>query len=860
MVLALSLSFQRPSSVFEQTRLKDSNKDYNLIIKQQAKLKNDHAILSTHTQMESLDVLPDSTTLPLVLKACARLNAVDRGKRIHDCVARTDLINDVRVGTSLVDFYCKCGFLEDAVNVFGEMRERDLVSWNAMLNGYVGCGCYEEAISLVTRMQKEGLRPNSHTVVALLSACGEVSNLRLGKEIHGFCLRNGLFESGPHVGTALIGFYLDHDVRVSRLVFDMMAVKNVVSWNSMISGYFDIGECFNALKVFLRMVMDGVDFDSVTILVVIQACAQLGSLKLAMQIHAIAVKKYRNSLFIANALLNMYSEIGNLEISRELFDTIPSYDVPLWNSMISTYVEYGYYEEATSLFIQMRKEGIREDKRTIVILLSLCEKLADCLKEGKSLHALASKNKMKLDAPLGNALLGMYAKQNCVESVKKVFSEMSHVDVVSYNTLILAMARNNFRAEALELFTTMRESVVKPNSYTIISILASCEDETCLNIGRSLHGFVIKYGIEINQSLNSALTDMYMSCGDEATARNLFDGYLNRDLISWNALIASYIKNNYANKALLVFSQMISEVEPNSVTFINILSSCTHLANLPQGQCLHAYATRKGSSFGFDLSLANAFMSMYARCGSMKNAEKIFESLPRKNIISWNAIITSYGMHGCGYDAIRAFLRMLEDDLRPNGVTFISLLSACSHSGLIEEGLQIFHSMIQDFNITPELAHYGCVVDLLGRGGFLNEAKDFIKLMPIEPDASVWRALLSASRLHANIKEAKSIFEKLVELEPTNAGNYVLISNIYAAAGLRSEVRQIRTWLREKDLKKPPGISWIAVRSQVHSFMAGSKSHPQTDEIYENLTSLLSSMKDLGYAPDFHWVLHYEED
>ncbi|MBA0821756.1 hypothetical protein Goarm_018596 [Gossypium armourianum] len=466
---------------------------------------------------------------------------------------------------------------------------------------------------------------------------------------------------------------------------------------------------------------------------------------------------------------------------------------------------------------------------------------------------------MGMDINIGNAILNMYAEQNCMDSVRKVFGQMSNVDVISYNTLILVLARNNLGIEAWETFGIMRESDVKPNSYTIISILAACKDETCLNIGRSLHGFVIKQGIEVNAPLKTALTDMYINCGDETTAMNLFESSHGRDLISWNALISTYVKNNQAHEAFLVFSRMVSEVEPNSVTIINILSSCTHLAHLPQGRCLHSYMIRRESSLGHNLSLQNAFITMYARCGSMRNAEKIFETLTRRNIISWNAIITGYGMHGRGYDAILAFSQMLEDGFQPNEVTFISILSACSHSGMIEEGLQLFDSMVHDFNITPQLAHYGCVVDLLGRAGRLDKAREFIESMPIKPDASIWRSLLSAYRDHCYTKDAKAIFEKVVELDPMNPGNYVLLCNVYAAAGLWPEVSEMRRHLRAKGLRKPPGISWIIVRSQIHSFAAGDRSHPMADKIYANLNSLLQSIKEIGYVPDLRWILHDDE-
>ncbi|TYI19147.1 hypothetical protein ES332_A07G144100v1 [Gossypium tomentosum] len=838
-----------------------TNKAWNSIIKHQTKLKNDHAILSTFTHMQSLGLTPDKATLPLVLKACGKLNAIETGKRIHSSIRDTNLIEDVRVGTALIDFYSKCGFLEDARKVFDEMSERDLVSWNAMISGYAGCEEFEEVVFLVMTMQREGFRPNSRTLVAMILFCDKVAEVRLGKAIHGYCLRNGLFDLDAHVGTALIGFYLSFfDVRASHLVFDLMAIRNTVCWNAMIMGYFNVGESSKALRLFEQMLMDGIEFDSVTVLALIQASAEFGSLELGDQIHQMAIKcSYSNDLFIVNALVNMYAEIGCLKSACKLFDGIPTRDVALWNSMISAYIEYSYHGEAISLFIKMRTEGNKEDERTTVLMLSLCAESADALRKGRSLHAHACKTGMGMDINIGNAILNMYAEQNCMDSVRKVFGQMSNVDVISYNTLILVLARNNLGIEAWETFGIMRESDVKPNSYTIISILAACKDETCLNIGRSLHGFVIKQGIEVNAPLNTALTDMYINCGDETTAMNLFESSHGRDLISWNALISTYVKNNQAHEAFLVFRRMVSEVEPNPVTITNILSSCTHLAHLPQGRCLHAYMIRRESSLGHNLSLQNAFITMYARCGSMRNAEKIFETLTRRNIISWNAIIMGYGMHGHGYDAILAFSQMLEDGFQPNEVTFISILSACSHSGMIEEGLQLFDSMVHDFNITPQLAHYGCVVDLLGRAGRLDKAREFIESMPIKPDASIWRSLLSAYRDHCYTKDAKAIFEKVVELDPMNPGNYVLLCNVYAAAGLWPEVREMRRHLRAKGLRKPPGISWIVVRSQIHSFAAGDRSHPMADKIYANLNSLLQSIKEIGYVPDLRWILHNDE-
>ncbi|XP_052184928.1 putative pentatricopeptide repeat-containing protein At3g13770, mitochondrial [Diospyros lotus] len=860
MVAFASLNIHRVASIASKQGPTDP-KSWNSIIKRHAKLKDDCAILFTFTQMEEQGFLPDNSTLPLVLKACGRLQAVERGRKIHSEIGGTNLIDDVRIQTALVGFYCKCGLPEDALYVFDGISERDTVCWNAIMSGLVGSSCYEEALLLFMEMQQEYLRPNTVTVVALVSACGELRQLRLGKELHGYCLRNGLLDCNAHVGTALTGFYSRFNVGIARNVFEMMGLRNTVSWNTMISGYLDAGDSLRALDLFMKMMIDGFECDSITMLTVIQACSEVGSLKLGMQIHQLAVKYYFTvDLFILNALLNMYGKIGNLASSLKLFESTPTKDTALWNSIIYVNVEHGFLEKAICLFTRMRLSDIQEDERTIAVFLSSCVYLDSGLRMGKSLHAHSIKIGIENVTSLQRALLSMYAEQDCVLDAFMFFDDIKDSDVISWNTLISTLVRNGLRGQAWELFEQMHQSDINPNSHTVVSILAACDDESFLNAGRSIHGYVVKHGIGINPSLNTALTEMYMNCNNESTARRLFESFHDKDLISWNSLIASYIKNDQAHKALLLFHRMLLEVEPNSVTIINVLSSCTHMANLPEGQCLHAYTIRRASSLGFDLSLGNAFLTMYARCGSIQYAEKIFKILPRKNIVTWNAMIDGYGMHGLGHHAMLTFSQMLEHGFRPNAITFVSALSACSHSGLVEKGLQLFYSMVQDFFLIPELVHYGCVVDLLGRSGRLDEARKFISAMPIAPDASIWRALLSACRVYSETKLAKTTFEKLIELEPTNAGNYILLSNIYAAAGRWSEVRNLRMQLEEKGLKKPPGKSWIVVRSKVHYFTAGDRSHHQSHKIYTELRSLLSSIRKHGYVPDLRWVLHEEEE
>lgn len=839
------------SSSFQFPHIPPQN-NWNALIKHHAKLGNDGAILTAYTHMESLQILPDTSTLPLVLKACSRLNNVEVGKKIHSRLVGTELVNDVRVATSLVDLYCKSEFIEDARQVFDEMPNRDLVSWNAMLNGYVGVGEFEEAIGLFVSMIEEGFQPNSRTFVPLLSACTESMSCNLGKEIHGYCLRNGIFHTNePHLGTSLIGFYMNFNPKLSQFVFDMMSVKNIVSWNAMITGYFESGEYMNAFDIFMQILREGIQLDSVTMLLAIQVCAKCDSLELARQIHQIAVKcKYADDLYMVSALVGMYSELRDLDSARVVFGSVHSRDTAVWNSMLKSFIEDGNSMEGLGLFLTMLDEEVKPDERTMVIVLSLCPDIVNGLRIGQNLHGYTIKTGMSLNNSLGNALLIMYESLNHSEAVKDLFGQMRDLDVISWNTLIAASEK----PVAQEIFIKMQESAVKPNLYTTVSVLAFCKEETDLNFGREVHGYVIKRGIEISTPLNTALTEMYMNCGDESTARNLFDFCSTRDIVSWNSLISCYIRKNESHKALLLFRQMMSEIEPNFITLLNLLSSCTHLADLSLGKCLHAYITRRKSVSGSDISLLNSLLTMYARCGSLQSAEKMFDSLKKRDLVSWNALITGYGMHGQGDKAVSMFLRLLGDGFRPNSVTFIAVLSACSHAGLIDEGLEIFNLMYRVYDVPPELIHYGCIVDLLGRGGYLHEAFHFINSMPIEPDASLWRALLSATcQVRTNsIELVGPLFEKLVELEPMNEGNYILVSNIYAAAGQWPEVRRVRRLLREKGLQKPPGISWILVGDQVRFFTAGERS--EGSEFNRMLGSLISSIKDTGYVPDLHWA------
>ncbi|KAL4198346.1 hypothetical protein AMTRI_Chr03g139770 [Amborella trichopoda] len=867
---SIAITLQNPSFLASKTHKKDIKK-WNPIFKRLAKERNDPKILKLYKEIEELGITVDSSSLPIVLKACSNLQALEIGRRIHFDPKYSSFLKDIHVATSLIDFYCNSGLHDEARKVFNGIHERDIVSYNAMISGFMKNHKPNEALTLLSQMQRDGKTPNSVTLVLLLLACNELlehsrgkeihcDSLR-GREIHCYSLRNGLFESNIHLGTALICFYARLCIFISRFVFDSMRVRSVATWNAMINGYTNSGMAFEALKLFVSMQLSDFSVDSATLLPVLQSCLDVENFEFGEQVHQLGIKHgFQGLKFIETSLINFYSKSGKLKSACQVFDRLQSRDIASWNAMISAYTHWGCHEEAISLFTKMQVEGIKGDSATFGSMFTIFS-YSRGLDNGKAIHGYVIKSGMDVDVLIGNALLSLYGECNCLEASLSLFTNMRETDIVSWNTVILTYAREGMSKVALNLYKELEITDLKPNCFTMVAILEAFSDEPFLSLGKSVHAHIIRHGFgEGDPQLWTALVDMYMNCGDPNMARALFESRSSstRDVVMWNAMIAGYVDNDLPKDALSLFHSMIEEKQPipNSVTMINVLPSCALLAALQHGKCIHAYLLRCGLDSKTNASIDNALITMYAKSGSMEHAKKLFDRMVRRDIISYNAMIACYGMHGHIDMALSLFSQMQKEGLRPTGVTFVLVLSACSHGGLIKKGWEFFESMFRDYGIEHEVVHYSCMVDLLGRAGHLDEARNFIESMPIKPDASLCRALLGACRVYPNIEMAIWASTKLFELEPDNAGNYVLLSNIYAATGHWNIVKMLRLMIRYRGLKKDPGSSWICLRNQVHAFTAGNKSHPQRSLIHAKLEDLNENVSEMGYVPDTSSVFY----
>lgn len=434
--------------------------------------------------------------------------------------------------------------------------------------------------------------------------------------------------------------------------------------------------------------------------------------------------------------------------------------------------------------------------------------------------------------------------------------------------------------DALLLFEEMKNHNVEPDEMMLSTVLSACGRAGNLSCGKMIHDFIMENNIVVDPHLQSALVTMYASCGSMDLALNLFEkmtpknlvastamvtGYsklrqienaravfnqmVKKDLVCWSAMISGYAESDSPQEALNLFNEMQSlGIKPDQVTVLSVITACAHLGALDQAKWIHLFVDKNG--FGGALPINNALIEMYAKCGSLERARRIFDKMPRKNVISWTCMISAFAMHGDASNALRFFHQMEDENIEPNGITFVGVLYACSHAGLVEEGRKIFYSMINEHNITPKHVHYGCMVDLFGRANLLREALELVEAMPLAPNVIIWGSLMAACRVHGEVELGEFAAKRLLELDPDHDGAHVFLSNIYAKAKRWEDVGQVRKLMKHKGISKERGCSRIELNNEMHEFLVADRSHKHADEIYEKLDEVVSKLKLVGYSPN----------
>ncbi|KAH6823143.1 pentatricopeptide repeat-containing protein [Perilla frutescens var. hirtella] len=653
--------------------------------------------------------------------------------------------------------------------------------------------------------------------VSRLKQCCETHNLRKSKQLHAHIIKN-LADPEPFLMNNLInGYYKLNNVTYARYVFDQMRRPNQfswntilsvyskqgdvanmekmfnlirrkdgVSWNLVISGYIKCGLIEKALEAYKSMLRQGLEsLNRITLSTVIIMLSNKGWVRMGGLIHGQVVKLgFESYVFVGSPLVDMYAKCGLISEAKRVFDELPERNLVVYNTMLMGFLGCGMVEESYSLF-------------------------------------------------------------GC----------MTEKDSISWTTMITGLIQNGMDREALDLLREMRLNGLNMDQFTFGSVLTACGGLSALKEGKQIHAYLTRTDHMDNVFVSSALLDMYSKCRDIKNAERVFRKMPYRNIVSWTAMLVGYGQNGYSEEAVRIFSEMQRNgVQPDYFSLGSVISSCANLASLEEGAQFHGQALASGL-IAF-ITVSNALVTLYGKCGNIKDSHQLFNEIKLKDQVSWTALVSCYAQFGKANETIYLFETMLAHGLQPDGVTFVGVLSACSRAGFVEKGRHYFALMVDKYGIMPVLDHYTCMIDLLSRAGQLEEAKNFIHQMPCRPDTIGWSTLLSSCRNRSNMEIGKWAAESLLELDPQNSAGHVLLASIYAAKGKWDEVARLRKGMREKGVRKEPGCSWIKYKNRVHIFTADDKSSPFSDQIYQELEKLYYKMREEGYVPDMKSVLH----
>ncbi|XP_057965800.1 putative pentatricopeptide repeat-containing protein At3g11460, mitochondrial [Malania oleifera] len=595
----------------------------------------------------------------------------------------------------------------------------------------------------------------------------------------------------------------------------------------------------------------------------LQAFTNTKSLRRGQQLHAhmTSCGVLHNNTYISTKLAAFYASCGRMADAQVIFDGTVLKNSFLWSFMIRGYACKcdGSSVKALVLYREMRSFGRKADNFAYPFVLKACGDLL-LVEIGRRVHCEIVVCGFESDVYVGNSLMAMYSKFGDMGTVRDVFDRMPERDLTSWNTLISGYVKNGDPREALLVFHLMGTQGITADCTTLLGLLSASTNLMAVKQGKAIHCYAVRNGLAYcNIYLINSLIEIYCVCNSMMYARLIFEEVTWKDTVSWNSMISGYSRSGDAFESLRLFCQMVlNGKEPDQVTLIAVLGACDQIAALQFGMSVHSLLFKKG--FDANAMVGTALINMYSKCGNLECSRHVFDEIPNKNLFSWSAMVAGYGSHGMGREAISIFHKMTENSIIPDEGVFTSILSACSHAGLVDEGKDIFYRMTKEYSVRHCLAHYSCMVDLLSRAGQLDEAYEFIKTMEVRPTGDIWAALLSACLLHRNVKLAEISAQKAFEMNPEKVGSYICLSNMYAAEKRWDDVERVRALVRRNRLKKPPGCSFIELDKVIHWFLVGDRSHQQAEDIYAKLEDLRKLLKEAGYKPDTSSVFYDAED
>ncbi|XP_020228900.1 pentatricopeptide repeat-containing protein At4g01030, mitochondrial [Cajanus cajan] len=766
--------------------------------------------------------------------------------------------NLAAVDGSMMRNYLEFGDFMSAAKVFFVGFTRNYLLWNSFLEEFASFGGdSHDILEVFKELQNKGVEFDSKALTVVLKVCLALMDLWFGMKVHACLIKRG-FHVDVHLSCALINLYEKcWGIDWANQVFDETPLQEDFLWNTIVMVNLRSERWENALELFGRMQSASAKATDGIIVKLLQACGKLRAFNEGKQIHGYVIRLGRvSNTSICNSLVSMYSRNNRVELARAVFDSTEDRDLSSWNSIISSYAVNGYLNDARDIFLQMKSSSIKPDIITWNSLLSghllqgsyemvltnfrslqragfkpdSCS-ITSALQAvielgwfnfGKEIHGYIMRSKLDYDVYVCTSLVDMYIKNDCLDKAEAVFHHTKNKNICAWNSLISGYTFKGLFNNAEKLFNQMEEEGIKPDLVTWNSLVS----------GYSMWGRSEEALAVINRIKSLGYTP---------------------NVVSWTAMISGCCQNENYMDALQFFSQMQEEnVKPNSTTICSLLGACAGPSLLKKGEEIHCFSMRHG--FVDDIYIATALIDMYSKGGKLEVAHEVFRNIKEKTLPCWNCMMMGYAIYGRGEEVFTLFENMCKTGIRPDAITFTALLSGCKNSCLVMEGWNYFDSMKKDYNISPTIEHYSCMVDLLGKAGFLDEALDFINAMPIKADASIWGALLAACRIHKDIKLAEIAARNLFRLEPYNSANYMLLMNIYSIFQRWDDVERLRESMTAMGVKISNVWSWTQVKQTIHVFSTEGNPHPEEGEIYFELYQLVSEIRKLGYVPDINCV------
>eukprot|EP00250_Pteridium_aquilinum_P017068 c23433_g9_i2 orf=217-2538(+) len=635
--------------------------------------------------------------LVALLKACGARKDLRRGSRIHTAVAKRGLLQkNVFVGSAVIHMYAKCGALAKAQEVFDALPIQNVVSWNTLIAGYVQHKCNEEALNCFERMQGEGVFPDKVTFSCILKACGSIEAADKGQKVHAQILRDGLVERDVVIGTGLVDMYAKCGLlEEAQDAFDSSPTHDVVSWTVLVAGYAESGHSEESLKCVDQMRMSGLPLDDVVYVSSLKAAGSTSALSKGQEFH-IEIVKVASEVepFVGNALVDMYAKCGSLDEACDVFAKLPSRDVVSWNTLVSEYAESSLAQEAVQCLEQMKSEGLIPDRITFSTALKACSS-AGAISMGLNVHLEIAKTGYERDPYVGNTLLDMYARCGLLEEAKEIFDHLPVQDVVAWNALLTGFNECEHAEEVLVYLDRMKLAGVVGDAVTFVCSLRACGNLEDIDKAQEIHADTAIEGFEVGPHVGNTLIDTYGRCGLLAEAAEVFEELHHQDVVSWNVLIAGYAEHGLCEDVFSCFEQMKQKgFSPNITTSICGLKVCCSAASIYKGQQLHSALVAKGLES--DPSVGNMLVGMYARCGSIIEAQDIFEELQAPDTMSWTALIAGFADCGLSDGVLDLLEQMQLKGLSPDASTFVCSLKGCGGRGQLERGRRVHLEIVKE--------------------------------------------------------------------------------------------------------------------------------------------------------------------